>query len=76
MEAATMPRERSVPVAAGKVRRTLTLPEELLDELDAWRAAQRPIPTESQAVAELLRQALAGWREQADREDRKAERKR
>jgi metal-responsive CopG/Arc/MetJ family transcriptional regulator len=54
----------SVPVAPGKARKTLTFPEELLAELDAWRASQRPIPTESQAVAELIRQALERWRKE------------
>ena len=63
MNTTTMERQ-GVPVAEGKVRRTWTVPEKLLDELEAWRAAQRPIPTESQAVAELLRRALKAWREQ------------
>lgn len=58
-------------VAAGKVRRNLTLPEEIVAELDAWRAAQRPIPTESQAVSELLRRALKAWREQDQKQERK-----
>jgi metal-responsive CopG/Arc/MetJ family transcriptional regulator len=71
MEPAMALRERRVPVAAGKVRRTLTLPEELVAEVEEWRGAQRPIPTESQAVAELLRQALERWREQNTKKSQK-----
>jgi metal-responsive CopG/Arc/MetJ family transcriptional regulator len=55
-------------VGAGNVRRNLTLPKKVVAELDAWRAEQRPIPTESQAVSELLRQALQRWREQQEQE--------
>jgi hypothetical protein len=62
MDAAMMPRERRVPVAVGKVRRTVTLREELIAQIDSWRSVQRPIPTESQAFAELLRQAIEQWR--------------
>jgi hypothetical protein len=53
-----------VPVGEGKTRRTLMAPDEVLAELQAWRAAQRPIPTESQAIVELLTQALLRWREE------------
>ncbi|HEX2478654.1 MAG TPA: hypothetical protein VHK45_05200 [Geminicoccaceae bacterium] len=45
-------------------RKVFTCPYELAAELDAWRAAQRPIPSESQAIVQLLRQALKAWREQ------------
>ena len=64
--ATTLGRSR-LPVGAGKTRQTLTLPEELVAELDAWRAEQRPIPTLSVAVAELLRQALEQWRKEQGR---------
>jgi metal-responsive CopG/Arc/MetJ family transcriptional regulator len=57
-----------LPVAAGKVRRSVTLTEELVAEVEAWRAAQRPITTDSQAIEALLRQALKAWREQHEPE--------
>jgi hypothetical protein len=41
---------------------------DLAAELDAWRAAQRPISSERQAVVQLLRQALKEWREAQKRE--------
>jgi hypothetical protein len=52
--------------AESKLRRTFTLPNELVGELEAWRAAQRPIPRESQAVIALLRQALEQWRNEPE----------
>jgi hypothetical protein len=60
--------EPRVPIAYGKVRKAWTLPEELLVDLEAWRAAQRPIPTESQAVAELLARAIVAWRQERELE--------
>jgi hypothetical protein len=42
-------------------------PLELRAELEAWRATQRPIPSESAAVTELLRQALEQWRKEQER---------
>jgi hypothetical protein len=44
-------------------RKVFLCPNELADKLDAWRSAQRPIPSESAAIAELVRQALKQWRE-------------
>jgi len=61
--------ERRMPVAEGKVRRTWTVPEELIPEIEAWRAVQRPIPTESQAVTELLADALRRWRERVRKQE-------
>jgi hypothetical protein len=45
-------------------RVVFTCPHELRQEIAAWRSEKRPIPSESQAVAELLRQALERWREE------------
>jgi hypothetical protein len=45
-------------------RKVFLSPHELADKLDAWRGAQRPIPSESVAIAELVRQALKQWRGQ------------
>ena len=66
-----MTMEPSVPIAAGNSRRTWTIPNDVLVKLDAWRGDQRPIPTESQAVAELLLIGIEAWlkeyREEVDR---------
>jgi hypothetical protein len=48
-------------------RKVFTCSYELAGEIQAWRMAQRPIPSESAAVAILLWQALKRWR--AERED-------
>jgi metal-responsive CopG/Arc/MetJ family transcriptional regulator len=66
MQAQTIARNQ-VPVAKGKIRITLTLDKALVDKIDGWRAEQRPIPTQSQAVAELVRQTL----ERSHREQKK-----
>jgi hypothetical protein len=50
-------------------RKMFTCSNELAEEITAWRTAQRPIPSESAAVAMLLWQALLRWREQQESED-------
>jgi hypothetical protein len=71
MDVMEMTKERrGLPVAPGKVRRTWSLPEELIAELEAWRATQRPIPTESQAATELMLDALRRWRERQAKEEK------
>jgi hypothetical protein len=67
--------EPRVPIAYGKVRKAWTLPEDLITDLEAWRAAQRPIPTESQAVAELLARAIEAWRKEQEPEPPKPRRR-
>jgi hypothetical protein len=53
-------------------RKVFTCPHELAAEIDAWRATQRPIPSESAAIQELVRQALERWRkERAGARERK-----
>ena len=46
-------------MAANTKRLYLRVPPELLDELDAWRAAQSDDPSRSRAVRDLLRLGLA-----------------
>jgi hypothetical protein len=46
-------------------RKVFLHPHELAEQIDAWRRAQRPIPSESAAIAELVRQALERWRKKA-----------
>jgi metal-responsive CopG/Arc/MetJ family transcriptional regulator len=36
------------------------LQDELLEQLDDWRSAQRPIPTRAEAIRQHLEQALDG----------------
>jgi hypothetical protein len=50
-------------------RKMFTCDNELAEEITAWRTAQRPIPTESVAITELLWQALIRWREQQESEE-------
>ena len=51
-------------------RKVFLCPHELAAEIDTWRATQRPIPSESAAVVELVRRALERWRKD-QREKRK-----
>jgi hypothetical protein len=45
-------------------RVVFTCSHELRAEIEAWRGEQRPIPSESAAIAALLWRALQQWREQ------------
>jgi hypothetical protein len=55
------------------MRKVFTCPHELAEQIDAWRSAQRPIPSESAAVAELLRRALKQWHDEQKRRRQQAE---
>jgi hypothetical protein len=68
MDATTMIRERRVPVGPGKMRKTLTLPKELVARVRAFRHAHQ-FDRESDAYAELLKAGLDAFEgEQQDRE--------
>ena len=56
---------------AKNVRKMVLLTHEEVRDLTAYRRAQETIPTESAAIAELLRWALAAWREEDEREGKK-----
>ena len=43
-------------------RKMFLCSHELAEEISSWRAAQRPLPSESAAIAMLLWQALQAWR--------------
>ena len=45
------------------VRKTLTLPRDLLPEIDAFRRSQAPIPNENEALRRLVRLGLEKARE-------------
>jgi hypothetical protein len=58
-----------VAIDPTKIRRVaFYCPVELRAELETWRASRRPIPSESAAVIELLRQALEQWRKEQVKE--------
>jgi hypothetical protein len=70
MELQVMTRERRVAVAPGKMRKTLTLPKELVARVRAFRFA-RQYDQESDAYAALLEMALA----QVEREEQEKPRR-
>jgi hypothetical protein len=47
------------------IRKMFLCSNELAAEIDTYRRAQKTIPSESQAVVELIRLGLVQWREQA-----------
>jgi hypothetical protein len=71
MEATLMPKETPrVPVAPGKMRKILTLPEALAQRVRDFRHA-RKYDRESEAYIELIEKGL----EAVEREERKADKK-
>lgn len=46
-----------------KIKKTINLPDDLMKEIEEYRAKQRPIPSWNQAAVDLMRQAIRAGKE-------------